>query len=389
MQIAKIQTTKFYKRLAIIFSVFVLIILALVIYFSFSKTIITAHLIPRDVTTNFNINLKGEVTEEEAISGENLAGFLLSTTVAGSQNFTNTNNLGEQVAAQATGTVTIYNNWSENQPLMATTRLLTPDGILFRIKDRIDVPAGGKIENVEVYADQPGSSGNIGPTTFTIPGLWPGLQEKIYAENSEPMTGGLRETKLVTQKIINETSEVLKGELIEKAKTKLEQTEEIKNHQYQKLGQAVATITLEQEASASEGDEADSFDINMKLQAIVVNLDETQLLNIAQNHLTEELPSDEKLYKSSHQTISYSVEEYNLKDQTANIKVTFVAGSIPRTSNPMFDKENLINKNSQAINAYFSNFEEILSVNIRFSPFWLTTTPKLKDHIEVRIVEET
>ena len=155
----------------------------------------------------------------------------MSTTVNGTQNFTNTNR-GEQAEAQATGTVTIYNSWSENQPLMATTRLLTPDGVLFRIKERVDVPAGGKIENVEVYADQPGTSGNIGPTSFTIPGLWQGLQEKIYAENSEPMTGGLRETKFITQKIISETSDVLKGELIEKAKIKLGQTEEIKNHQY-------------------------------------------------------------------------------------------------------------------------------------------------------------
>jgi len=386
MQIAKIQTTKFYKRLAIIFSVFVLIILALVIYFSFSKTIITVHLAPKDATTNFNINIKNEITAEEATSGYNLTGFLLSTTVNGSQNFTNTNK-GEQAEAQATGTVTIYNNWSENQPLMATTRLLTPDGILFRIKERVDVPAGGKIENIEVYADQQGTSGNIEPTTFTIPGLWQGLQEKIYAENSEPMTGGLRETKFITQKIINETSDVLKGELVEKAKTKLEQTEEIKNHPYQKLGQAVATVTLEQESSASDGDEADSFDINIKLRVIVVNLDETQLLNIAKNYLTEELPSDEKLFKSSNQALSYSVEEYNLEGQTASIKVKFTAATILQSSNPIFDKENLTNKNSQEINTYFSSFEEILSVNVKFSPFWITTTPKLKDHIELRIEE--
>jgi len=382
MKISKIQTTKFYKRLIIIFPAIALITLGVIIYFSFSKTTITVHLIPKTVSTVINIDVEKELTDEENTTAHKLPGFLLATTVSGSQTFINTNQ-GGQVEAQATGFVTIYNNWSTVQPLMATTRLLTPEGILFRIKERIDVPAGGKIDNVEVYADQLGASGNIGPASFTIPGLWPGLQDKIYAESTAPMTGGLREARTITQKIINETKSVLKGELINKAKKELLETDEIKNHQYQKLSQAVATIILEEESSAADGEEADSFEISMKLKVIVVNIDESKLLNLALNKLKGELPIDEKLHETSNKTLSYNVEEYNLEDQIATLKVEVIAGAVPLSTNFIFNKENLTSKNSQEINAYFTNFDEVLSVNINFSPFWVTTTPDLKENIEL------
>lgn len=387
MQISKIQTTKFYKRLIIIFLTIALITLGVIIYFSFSKTTITVHLIPKTVSTIINTEVEKELTLGENTAAHKLSGFILTTTVSGSQTFINTNQ-GGQVEAQAIGSVTIYNNWSTDQPLMATTRLLTPEGILFRIRERVDVPAGSKIENIEVYADQLGASGNIGPATFSIPGLWPGLQDKIYAESTAPMTSGLREARTITQQIINETKSVLKGELINKAKKNLVNNDEIKNHQFNKLGQAVATIILEEESSAAEGEEATSFAITMKLKVIVVNIDENKLLNLALNKLEEELPSDEKLHETSNKTLSYNVEEYNLEDQTATLKVEIIAGAIPRSSSPILNKDNLTDKNSQEINTYFSNFDEVLSVNINFSPFWITTTPGLKENIELLIEEQ-
>lgn len=90
----------------------------------------------------------------------------------------------------ATGTVTLVNETGAAQPLVATTRLLSEGGVLFRLRDRVTVPAGGTVE-AAVYADQPGPSGDIGPSRFTIPGLSPALQASIYARSSSPMTGGV------------------------------------------------------------------------------------------------------------------------------------------------------------------------------------------------------
>ena len=62
-----------------------------------------------------------------------LQGKIISTTKEINQNFSVNN--GTSVDAIATGKVTLYNNRETAQPLVATTRLLTPDNILFRLKE--------------------------------------------------------------------------------------------------------------------------------------------------------------------------------------------------------------------------------------------------------------
>jgi hypothetical protein len=85
------------------------------------------------------------------------------------------------VSVKAQGTVTIYNAYSSSpQPLVATTRFVTPDGKIFRLVSKVVVP-GASVKNgtivpssinAQVIADQAGASYNIGPTPkLTIPGF--------------------------------------------------------------------------------------------------------------------------------------------------------------------------------------------------------------------------
>lgn len=100
----------------------------------------------------------------------------------------------------ATGEVTIINNSAQNQALVANTRLLSPDKLLFRLTTKINVPSYQKIR-ANVRADKPGQEYEISPTKFTIPGLSPILQTKIYAESKEPMAGGFKKRASSLKKI--------------------------------------------------------------------------------------------------------------------------------------------------------------------------------------------
>lgn len=384
MEISKIQTTRFYKKIVIGFSVVAVIILALIIYFSLAKTVITVTLTPQETSTSFYANVKKELTDEDKLTNNALDGYLLKTEVSGAQDFANTNQ-GNEVEDQATGTVTIYNNWSQEQPLAATTRLLTPDNTLFRIKDRVDVPAGGKLENVEVYADQPGAAGNISPTKFTIPGLWPGLQDKIYAESTAAMTGGLRQAKVLTEEIAKNAKNNLSQQLIQEAITKLEQADEIRNSGDTVLEQALFQVVLSEQLSAEAGEEIDSFNLEMNLRIIAVVFDENELLTKAVNTIQGELANDQELKSHNKNNLIYSVDEYSFEDQTASLRVQFSAKVVPRLSSPIFNRDNITGKDSQQIKAYFANYDEIGNVTIKFSPFWVTKAPSLKDHIEIKI----
>ena len=99
------------------------------------------------------------------------------------------------VSATAAGTVTLYNTQSKPQTLVATTRLATPAGLIFRIRSAVTIPAGSQAKpgsiTTSVSADKPGDSYNVGPTSFTIPGLSGTPQEgKVYARSAAMMTGG-------------------------------------------------------------------------------------------------------------------------------------------------------------------------------------------------------
>lgn len=95
----------------------------------------------------------------------------------------------------AQGTLVIYNEQSSPQTLIKNTRFETSDGLIFRIRDSITVPKGSDTApgtlSVTVYADEGGERYNIGPTTFTLPGLKGSATfEKVYAKSEGGMTGG-------------------------------------------------------------------------------------------------------------------------------------------------------------------------------------------------------
>ena len=103
------------------------------------------------------------------------------------------------VQKKASGTVTIFNTTTQSQKLVATTRLQTPEGLIFRLKTAVTVPAkqtvSGKVipgsVSVMTTADVAGDKYNVGLKDFTIPGLKGDAKySQIYGRSNTPMAGG-------------------------------------------------------------------------------------------------------------------------------------------------------------------------------------------------------
>lgn len=102
----------------------------------------------------------------------------------------------------AQGTITIYNAQTEAQPLIKNTRFQTSDGLVFRIRESVTVPAGSPnapgTVTVTVYADEGGERYNIGPSDFTVPGLsGSSAFDLVYAKSAAAMAGGFSGTRPV------------------------------------------------------------------------------------------------------------------------------------------------------------------------------------------------
>ncbi len=95
----------------------------------------------------------------------------------------------------ASGKITITNRQTKAQGLIKNTRFQTADGLVFRVRDTVSIPAGGSITTT-VYADEAGDKYNIGPTSFTVPGLKGSAAfDQVTAKSDAPMTGGFSGTR--------------------------------------------------------------------------------------------------------------------------------------------------------------------------------------------------
>lgn len=99
------------------------------------------------------------------------------------------------VRSFASGSLTVYNTQNKPQRLIASTRFASASGRVFRIHAPLVIPAGTPTKPgtvvTTVYADQPGDTYNIGPSSFTVPGLAGTPQEtQVYARSFANMEGG-------------------------------------------------------------------------------------------------------------------------------------------------------------------------------------------------------
>lgn len=104
----------------------------------------------------------------------------------------------EQVEEKASGTITVYNEYSASSvKLIKNTRFETPGGLVFRTPSEVIVPGKkgstpGEV-SITVFADKVGEEYNIEPVdTFRLPGLasTPDMYKTVYARSGNAMTGG-------------------------------------------------------------------------------------------------------------------------------------------------------------------------------------------------------
>lgn len=381
---------RFYRKIAFGFIALTGVLVILAAYFVLSKAEITVAVAKEPVSVDFIADLKESVAENPngpsvVIPGEaTISGQLAETTVSGSKEYSATGK--KTVQGDVGGTVTIFNNYGKDQPLVATTRLLSAEGILYRLKKRVDVPAGGKVENVEVYADQPSeAAAKLGPSKFTIPGLWTGLQDKIYGQSFAPMHGGAQEITFITQTDLDnaysDLTQTLSNQVMESLKTKMNSAGEI-------IGKVVIKEINEKKSSLGAGETVDKFTVSLKLKVVGVAFYRRDLESLAFNQLQALVPADKELTDIDYSGLTFLVEKYDLKSGEANIMVHLDGQMTMRKDSPVFEKDKFVGLSKEQVIQYLSVYPEIERVTIKLSPFWVKKVPQSKGNIQIIIKGE-
>lgn len=281
-------------------------------------------------------------------------------------------NLGGQVI----GKVTIINNYTRNQPLVATTRLLSPDNKLFRLKNTVNVPAGGSLE-VEVYADEISPDMAIAPTKFVIPGLWEGIQDKIYAESYQSFLYNQNAIKFVAQSDIDKAINTLNQSLISEAKSRANNSSGSMKSIFN-LDSSSINIVVSEDLGA----ETDFFEVNIKGVVNIISLNEEDVINVIKKRL-EILDFNQDRSEVDPSSLNYDLLSFNSSKSLAEVKVSFSAKTSSIKDSGAFEKDYLVNLNENQIKAYLNNIPEIDSYELVFKPKIFKRAPMFSNRITV------
>ncbi len=151
---------------------------------------------PKNIVINDTVEITARV-DQTAVESERriVPARVIERDITFTKSFSATGK-GDVSAQKAQGSITIYNTYDDKpQSLVASTRFLAENGMLFRLVKATTIPGmkngePGKVEAL-VIADKDGAEGNIAPTQFSIPGFdGSPKKEKFYAISEKAMLGG-------------------------------------------------------------------------------------------------------------------------------------------------------------------------------------------------------
>ncbi|MCR4311987.1 MAG: hypothetical protein NUV56_01750, partial [Candidatus Uhrbacteria bacterium] len=350
-------------------------LLVAVLYLSISRATITIVPTPRLVSVDTDIKVVANPDED----GE-LSGVILDEQVNATQMFTLPSEGATAVEAKAGGTVTLINETGSDQPLVGTTRLLSEEGVLFRIDKGTTVPAHGQVD-VIAHADQAGLSGEIPPTQFTIPGLGSSLQTQIYAVSVDNMVGGVAYKRVLTEKDIQDAVASLSETLLAQAKSSFASQVDVSVFD----GQTWFTEVSAQSSDQTVGAEISSFAASVTLNVTGVYYDLDAVKAYAESELNTRVPEGYMVANADTSTIQVTVESASAQDGVALLSVYFEGTSIISKDSQVLDRQRFVGRSPNEVITLLKASDAVEDASVSFTPFWLQRVPNLADHIKIVI----
>lgn len=368
-----------YKRLVWQFVLGISILLIIIFYFAFSKLTITIS--PNGETINDTLLVKvssGTSTEENTATDfrELISGEVQEINLDEEKVFQTS---GEEFSGEEiSGKVKLINTTAKDQALVATTRLLSPDNKLYRIKEAVNVPAGGEVE-AQIYVEKPSEDLAIAPTTFTIPGLWVGLQDKIYARSTEPFVYQQKISKYVKASDIEKAISEMNAILLAKAKSGEKDAPKNSQTLYEFLS------PTKFDYSVKPGEAVESFSLKASTTVLSITFSKDDIHGLTSTKLKLLVPDDKKLIEDNADNISYKLESYDAQNKIATIKLNFNGTMILQSDTELIDKKQLVNLTGEQVANYLQNFSEIKEYNLEFFPSFIKRAPRLPERIKIDI----
>lgn len=297
----------------------------------------------------------------------------------------------DATATRANGIIKVFNERTVKQILVANTRFVSENGMLFHIAKRVVIaPAteiNGKLTpgslNVEVVAAESGSASNIGSSNFSLPGLaGSSLYTLVYGKSSDSMRGGsVGQTSVVTAGDIEKAKEELVAIAIRQAKDAI-------------IAELPSSFTLSDSAFFTEVEGADTlvkagaafdqFNYTVVVSARAIAFQKEQLNSVARELLNLQLGKGELLNEQTL-NVQYEIESMRQGSGTAQLRTVILAVAY-KDIDIESAQASILGKTISEVERKLRAQEGISNFTLSFWPFWVQSVPVDAERVQVRLI---
>lgn len=311
--------------------------------------------------------------------------------------------VSSQGASKAKGIVVLSNNYGKDpQQLVATTRIESADGKIFRLVKGITIPGmtnvggselPGAIE-ADVIADQPGEAYNLpSETIFTIPGFKGSSKyERFSAKSKNAFSGGGSGNDSADSGNASVTAaDIEKGkkDAEERFRTSFETMIRSKLGADERFVSGSEDIVMQGAATYPDiGIAARSFEYRATFKGRAYVFSEEPVKKSIETLLLEKIGKESVTLAPEDISITYDEAVPDFDSGTLSIKTTVSATLFSKVDTEKI-RDNLVGKNSDDIKALLDQFPEIRKIEIDLKPNFLAlSVPKNKDRVTVILKKE-
>lgn len=373
--------------LMIVFIVLAILILGGVTYFILPRATVNLDINSELFTHEFKLILADQ--NDLTAAGQNVfKGRFIEVTKELIQTFPATG--AENKGNEASGFITIYNYTKTLKGLIPETRFVSPDGLVFRIKEDVLIaPAvvgqdGSLIAGrtkAKVVADTGGTDGNLSSgNKFEVPGLGTTGVNLVYGINSEPFIGGTDdEIKIVSQEDIESARESISKNVF--LDTEM-QIQELVGKNEELIIPLVQNDIIDSIPSVAAGARREAFDLKVQVRSWTLLPEQDRLESIIQNTVDIIISSNQALTLQTLQSARVVIDNADFLMHTIDFIVE-LDGLIASKIDASEIAGSISNRSPKNAEQLLDSVPDVISHKIVLWPFWVKRLPILENNIRI------